>query len=196
MRRTALGAGARLVGIVVLTGAALAGCRQEQPGAPPRVHHRRHQPPPAPGPGKLIVLPDSAILATAGSTEEQLANFLASPEPAPRTFRFTGTEFAEWADRPNPATLRTMYVLGQILRAYPAARVTLVGYTDSVGTPAQNQQLAAARVRHLAGLLQQAGVRADRITTEARGATDYIGDNATEQGRARNRRIELVVTAK
>lgn len=144
----------------------------------------------------LILLPDSAIVAAPGSLEAALAHYLASDAPAPRTFRFPGTEFAPWASRPRPATLRTMYALAQILRAYPDARVTLTGYTDDVGTDAQNLALARARAERLAALLERGGVRAGRITTEGRGAADFLADNATEAGRARNRRIELTIVAK
>ena len=155
-------------------------------------------PRPAPdrSPGHIVVLPDSAISAQRGSTEDKLAAFLASGDLPPRTFRFDGTQFVPWASEPNPATLRTMYVMTQILRAYPHAQVTLVGYTDNDGTAEQNLLLARQRVARLATILQHGGVRADRIRTEGRGATDFIADNGTEAGRARNRRIELIVTAK
>lgn len=144
----------------------------------------------------LVVLPDSAIAVQPGSPEEQLAEFLASTAPAPRTFRFEGTEFAPWASAPTPATERTMYVMTQVLRAYPKSHVTLVGYTDNEGTLAQNRLLASQRVDRLAAILVHGGIRASRIETVGKGAVEFIGDNATLAGRARNRRIEVIVTAK
>jgi outer membrane protein OmpA-like peptidoglycan-associated protein len=152
----------------------------------------------APGPPKprIIVLPDSAIAVQKGSTEEQLADFLASPAPPPRTFRFGGAEFESWSAKPNASTERTMYVMTQVLRAYPKSRVTLVGYTDNDGTAEQNLVLARQRVDRLAKILIHGGVRASRIETVGKGAVDFIGDNATPAGRAQNRRIELTVTAK
>jgi OmpA-OmpF porin, OOP family len=146
--------------------------------------------------GRIVVLPDSAIVVQAGSTEEQLAQYLASQLPAPRTFRFTGTEFEPWSARPNIATQRTMYATLQILRAYPKTHVKLVGYTDSDGTVAQNQVLANQRVDRWEEMLINGGIDRRRIVKEGRGATDYIATNTTEAGRARNRRIELTVTAK
>jgi outer membrane protein OmpA-like peptidoglycan-associated protein len=151
---------------------------------------------PQDGPGKLIVLPDSAIQVQPGSVEEQLALYLASPQPAPRLFRFTGTEFQPWSAKPNPATLRTMYSVQQILRAYPHAKVTLVGHTDNDGTPEQNLGLSRIRAERMAELLVRGGVAARRITVEGRGLAEPIADNATVDGRARNRRIDLIVTAK
>ena len=160
--------------------------------------HRRSRPalpPPSPT-AHLVVLPDSAISVEPRSTEEQLANFLSSDEPAPRTFRFTGTEFEPWRSEPNPATLRTMYAVAQILRAYPHSTVTLIGHTDNDGTPEQNVALSQARVDRMAALLIQGGIALRRIKTEGRGLTQPIADNSTLQGRARNRRIELIVTSK
>ncbi len=146
--------------------------------------------------GKLILLPDSAIAVQPGSVEEQLALFLASPDPAPRLFRFPGNEFQPWQTRPNPATVRTMYAVQQILRAYPKARVTIVGHTDNDGAPERNLALSRARAERMKQLLSQGGIAPRRITTIGRGLAEPIADNATPEGRARNRRIELIVTAK
>jgi outer membrane protein OmpA-like peptidoglycan-associated protein len=144
----------------------------------------------------LIVLPDSAISVERGSTEEQLAAFLKSDRPAPYTFRFTGTEFEPWQSKPNPVTLRTMYAVAQILRAYPHAQVTLIGHTDNDGTPEQNLALSRERVERMAALLVRSGIEPRRIATEGRGLGQPVASNATLEGRAKNRRIELVVTAK
>ena len=131
-----------------------------------------------------------------GSTEEALAAFLGSKDPAPRTFRFPGAEFEPWQANPNPPTLRTMYAIAQILRAYPHSEVTLIGHTDNVGTPEQNLRLSQERVNRMAQLLIHAGIQPGRITAIGHGMRDPIADNATDEGKARNRRIELVVTAK
>ena len=152
--------------------------------------------PTPPASSHIVVLPDSAIAVETGSPEEKLAQYLASPAPAPRTFRFEGTEFAPWASKPTPATERTMYVMTQILRAYPKVRVSLAGYTDNDGTAEQNLVLARQRVDRLAEILVHGGVRANRIDTVGKGAVDFVADNATVAGRARNRRIEITVTAK
>lgn len=145
---------------------------------------------------RIIVLPDSAIAVKKGSAEEALADYLASDAPAPRTFRFEGPEFESWASKPNPGTLRTMYSMTQILRAYPKTHVLLAGYTDNDGTAAQNRVLAQQRADGLAAILVQGGIRPRRIETVGKGAVDFIADNATPEGRARNRRIELTVTRK
>ena len=146
--------------------------------------------------GRIVVLPDSAIVVQPGSIEDQLARYLASPLPAPRTFRFTGTEFERWESKPNEATLRTMYAIVQILRAYPKVEVTLTGYTDDEGSLEDNRKLAQARVDQVEAMLVRGGTSARRIAKVARPKSDYVAPNDTPENRARNRRVELTVTAK
>jgi outer membrane protein OmpA-like peptidoglycan-associated protein len=89
-----------------------------------------------------------------------------------------------------------MYTIVQILRAYPKVKVTLVGYTDNDGTAEQNLVLARQRVDRMSAILVAGGITAGRITTIGKGATDFIADNDTVAGRAKNRRIDLIVTDK
>lgn len=177
--------------LVLLAALAASGCQRHA-----KTEQVAAASPPKTSQGHLVVLPDSAIVARPGSTEEQLAEFLASDQPPPRTFRFEGTEFQPWASKPNPPTLQTMYTIVQILRAYPKVKVTLVGYTDNDGTAEQNLVLARQRVDRMSAILVAGGITAGRITTIGKGATDFIADNDTVAGRAKNRRIELIVTDK
>ncbi len=62
--------------------------------------------------------------------------------------------------------------------------------------PNRTSSSRAQRVDRLAEILVHGGVRASRIETIGKGAVDFIGDNRTPEGRARNRRIELTITAK
>ena len=158
-------------------------------------HKKAQSPKPSPT-AHLIRLPDSAIFVERGSTEEALAAFLGSDAPAPRTFRFAGTEFEPWQSKPNPSTLRTMYAVAQILRAYPRSQVTLIGHTDNIGSAEKNLRLSQDRVDRMAELLVHGGIQQRRITAIGHGMADPVADNATLEGQARNRRIELVVTAK
>lgn len=201
-------AGAMLLGMLL---ASTAGCDRVVPAgkaadgnvttaAPKPKFWKRHGKAPAAQPSPtahLVLLPDSAISVERGSTEEQLAAFFASKDQlAPRTFRFTGTEFEPWQSQPNPDTLRTMYAITQIMRAYPNSRITLIGHTDNDGTSAQNIALSRQRVDRMAALLVRGGIQPRRITKIGKGLSQPIADNGTAQGRARNRRIELIVTAK
>ena len=67
----------------------------------------------------------------------------------------------------------------------------IIGYTDSVGKESDNQLLSKRRADSVRTILINNGVSADRITTEGRGEINPIADNKTEEGRAKNRRIEV-----
>ncbi len=69
--------------------------------------------------------------------------------------------------------------------------VKIVGHTDSTGSDAINQPLSVRRAESARDYLVARGVAASRISTEGRGSREPIADNATEAGRARNRRIDI-----
>ena len=69
--------------------------------------------------------------------------------------------------------------------------VKIVGHTDSTGRDAINQPLSVRRAESARDYLVARGVAASRISTEGRGSREPIADNATEAGRARNRRIDI-----
>ncbi len=126
----------------------------------------------------------------------ELQRFLASPDPAPRTFTFDRLNFStDSADLPADAQATTN-ALAQILVAYPKANVQLNGYADSTGTEPHNVQLGAQRATAVAQALVGQGVAAGRIKTATGGSTNPTDTNASSQGRAENRRTELVVLAK
>ena len=68
----------------------------------------------------------------------------------------------------------------------------LAGDTDSVGTEAYNQKLSADRAEAVRAWLVAHGVAADRLSAAGFGDTKPTADNANEEGRAKNRRVELV----
>lgn len=79
--------------------------------------------------------------------------------------------------------------------------VRVVGHTDSIPVQrsnpfASNQGLSEARARSIADALVAAGVPADIVTSEGRAAREPIASNATREGRARNRRVEIVIEKK
>lgn len=66
-----------------------------------------------------------------------------------------------------------------------------VGHTDSTGPAAYNQKLSVRRADSVKDYLVSKGVPADRIYTEGKGESDPIATNATREGRAENRRVEI-----
>jgi len=78
------------------------------------------------------------------------------------------------------------------LAASPDLKVEVAGYTDSRGSRAGNVRLSQARAKAVADYLIGKGIAAGRLTAKGYGPDKPIGDNATEEGRARNRRVELL----
>ena len=93
----------------------------------------------------------------------------------------------------QPESAGTLTVIADALKAEPALKIEIQGHTDNVGAPAANLKLSQDRAAAVkAYLVQTGGIAADRLTTAGLGDTKAIGDNKTEEGRAQNRRVELV----
>ncbi len=84
--------------------------------------------------------------------------------------------------------------ISRTLRAYPNSTVRILGHTDSVGSVEVNKQLSWDRANEVSRILVSNGVSHTRITYSGRGAAEPITSNATEVGRAQNRRVEIVIT--
>jgi adhesin transport system outer membrane protein len=71
--------------------------------------------------------------------------------------------------------------------------IIAVGHTDSIGSDAYNKRLSLARAESVKTYLVSKGVDAKRIRTDGKGKSQPIADNATAEGRAKNRRVEIEV---
>jgi len=71
-------------------------------------------------------------------------------------------------------------------------RIRIEGHTDNVGTAAANQKLSGSRARAVMAAVIQAGIDKSRLSAKGLGQTVPIADNRTDDGRAKNRRVELV----
>ncbi|CAH0288061.1 MULTISPECIES: OmpA family protein [Pseudomonas] len=86
--------------------------------------------------------------------------------------------------------------LADFMNQYPQTSTTVEGHTDSVGTDAYNQKLSERRANAVRDVLvNQYGVGADRVNSVGYGESRPVADNATEEGRAINRRVEAEVEA-
>lgn len=83
--------------------------------------------------------------------------------------------------------------LANSINQYPDTVIRVEGHTDSVGSAAYNQTLSENRANSVRSYLVQRGVAASRIEAVGYGLTRPIADNATEAGRAQNRRVEILI---
>lgn len=81
------------------------------------------------------------------------------------------------------------------LNANPDTDITVVGHTDNVGRAEYNQGLSERRAASVRSYALAQGLASNRIKTEGRGASEPIASNETEDGRAQNRRVEIVIVA-
>jgi outer membrane protein OmpA-like peptidoglycan-associated protein len=75
----------------------------------------------------------------------------------------------------------------------PTANIVVEGYTDSQGGASYNQELSQRRADSVRSYLTSHGVASDRISAKGFGLTSPIADNTSPEGRANNRRVEIVV---
>lgn len=83
--------------------------------------------------------------------------------------------------------------LADSMNRYPGTIVQVVGHTDNTGEAAYNQDLSERRANAVADVLIRGGVASNRINAFGRGEDQPIATNLTEEGRAQNRRVEVVI---
>jgi OmpA-OmpF porin, OOP family len=93
----------------------------------------------------------------------------------------------------TPEGWTKVWVAATTLNRYPRRNVEVIGYTDSSGTDEHNQWLSERRATAVTEALVRDGVSARRITTRGYGAANPVASNATAEGRAQNRRVEIIL---
>ncbi len=91
----------------------------------------------------------------------------------------------------KPGFYGTLNKLARVLAKYNNTIVHIVGHTDSTGSASYNQRLSERRAEAVKAYLVEHGVAPDRIRTEGRGESEPRASNATPEGRAMNRRVEI-----
>jgi outer membrane protein OmpA-like peptidoglycan-associated protein len=92
----------------------------------------------------------------------------------------------------QPDSAETLDAAAAALKEAADLKIEVGGHTDNVGTPEANLKLSQDRAQAVMAALVQRGVKADRLTAKGYGQTAPVADNRTEDGRAKNRRVELV----
>ena len=157
------------------------------------------EPPPAPEPVDFALLPEFKSEAPAelkgalsGTESVSLAKLIIQSSN-PELFQSSRPTLTEGYE-PLVESIAKVILANQEL----IGNITIVGHTDNVrlqkSNPlSSNQRLSEARAETIANLLIQAGVPRERIHSEGRADTDPVADNSTREGRALNRRVEVLV---
>jgi OmpA-OmpF porin, OOP family len=91
----------------------------------------------------------------------------------------------------QPSSDAALQPVANLMAKDKTLKLEVQGHTDNVGNDAYNQTLSEARAKAVATWLTQHGVAADRLTAKGYGKTKPVADNGSDEGRARNRRVEI-----
>lgn len=92
----------------------------------------------------------------------------------------------------KPQSLGTINEILSILKKYPDLKFSVEGHTDNTGNAAKNQSLSEARAQAVCKQLQQMGIDGARLSAKGYGMSKPIDSNNSPEGRAKNRRVELI----
>lgn len=106
--------------------------------------------------------------------------------PGDITFDTNSTEI-------KPQFYAVLNDVADVLEQYPATYVDVVGHADSTGDAGYNQRLSEQRAQAVAGYLIAQNIMRDRFYVGGMGETSPIASNDTPQGRAQNRRVEIII---
>jgi OmpA-OmpF porin, OOP family len=149
--------------------------------------------------GFMKKLGDVEISGAADGIEGKLINFVESAAPVDKTtwFNFDRLTFETGSAKidiaKSTAQLTNMVA---ILKNFPKVKLKVGGYTDNTGKEPANVKLSQQRAEAVVAHLVTAGVDKARLAPEGYGSQFPVADNATEEGRAQNRRISVRVTEK
>ncbi len=131
--------------------------------------------------------------------EKRLIAFIedeARPVDTTTWFTLDRLEFETGSANLKPSSMEQLRNIAQIMKAYPNVGLKIGGYTDSTGNPEANLKLSHTRARNTMNELIGLGVDPARLEAEGYGDKHPVADNSTEEGRQKNRRIDLKVTRK
>jgi OmpA-OmpF porin, OOP family len=108
--------------------------------------------------------------------------------------RLIGLRFASGSPKLSAGNSALLKKLEAAIAIYPGSKIVIEGHTDSRGSNSTNKQLSEQRAQAIANYLAgNAGLSADRLTAVGYGAEKPIANNETDEGREKNRRIDVVI---
>jgi outer membrane protein OmpA-like peptidoglycan-associated protein len=93
------------------------------------------------------------------------------------------------------ASASTLDRLVGVLKEYPDTNILVEGHTDSAGANDYNMNLSKQRAQSVTNYLANKGIASNRLTTKWYGELQPKSDNSTSEGKAKNRRVEMVIVA-
>ena len=139
------------------------------------------------------------IRVPVNGAESRLIGFIEDPSRA--VDKTTWFELDRVTFAPNSATIlpdsqEQLANLVAVLKAYPNTHIKIGGYTDNAGDAKANERLSQRRADAVKRALTHQGIAVNRVQSEGYGEAHAVGENATAGGRAQNRRVAILVTAK
>ena len=114
-----------------------------------------------------------------------------APEPKPEKIVIEGVNFDFDKDTLKPRATDILDHAVSVIQQHPDMQFSISGYTDSTGSDQYNEDLARRRANAVRDYLVQHGVASGRLDVSSYGERNPVADNATKEGRARNRRVEI-----
>ncbi len=142
---------------------------------------------------------DEADARATARARAELLNRLSAVLPTRETDRglvseIGGVQFATATANLNAPARESLARFSGIVASYPELRFTIEGHTDNVGSDATNSELSLRRALSVRDYLTSLGVAPARIEVDGYGPSRPVADNTTADGRARNRRVEIVIS--
>ena len=129
-----------------------------------------------------------------GGFIDSLVTFLNGNAPAGQSFAFDSVTFESDSATLTSTSNDQLGQLAAVLKAYPTVVISVEGHTDNTGDPASNKKLSEDRAAAVKDAIVGMGVPAERVTSTGWGADKPIASNDTEEGKLKNRRVEISIT--
>ena len=150
--------------------------------------------------GRLLALFAVSVLALAGCATAKQAPATAAAAPAMMgdadgceiILELSGVNFAFDSSALSPAAQSALDGVASRLQFHEVKRVEIAGHTDSTGPEDYNQGLSERRAQSVADYLMKGGIAGSRMDVRGYGETQPVASNDTREGRAQNRRVQVI----